>query len=427
MSVKNKRLRKSNVNLFFNQQINIFPEDFFSTFDKKSNSIKEKNKQIPHPKIILPKFNEHPKTNLYNISRNQNKNNEEITKNNFTNIIKLDNISNFDFSFKAPSTPDKKNNITNKIHPKTVITKNNSFQPIFRSPFHNKIKKYELVNKSTQNSNESNINNINKSKNVKNINNNNVRKFKFYNIKCNELFKETKLKFLKNKNGKNIDDYNQKEKEKEKNTNLNMTSRKSENLKTKFQNYRISTPIIKNKIYKKLLNINKSREIVLKSSSSKSINDKFPIIEKEKKSKDKSKDVALKSYSLKYLNNNSNSVVDTKKKNKRNSKILVNINNFNKRAHSSNVYSKNKNNSINTKVNKTKNNPNSKNNMKKTIKTTIDKIFKEMPKDFEDNPVILYKFNSLIRNMKNFQHIIKSKHNSFCSDNNNDEYKNIDN
>ena len=65
--------------------------------------------------------------------------------------------------------------------------------------------------------------------------------------------------------------------------------------------------------------------------------------------------------------------------------------------------------------------------MKKTIKTTIDKIFKEMPKDFEDNPIILYKFNSLIRNMKNFQHIIKSKHNSFCSDNNNDEYKNIDN
>ena len=58
MSLKNKHQRKSNVNLFFNQQINIFPEDFFSTYDKKSDtknntSTKEKTKKvIPHPKII---------------------------------------------------------------------------------------------------------------------------------------------------------------------------------------------------------------------------------------------------------------------------------------------------------------------------------------------------------------------------------------
>ena len=115
MSSKNKLKRKSNVNLFFNQQMNIFPEDFFSTFDKKSNSNKDKNKQNPHPKIILPKFKENLKTDLYSKSRNQNINNEEWCKDNFTNVIRLDNINNLDFSFKAPSIPDKKNIFVKKF------------------------------------------------------------------------------------------------------------------------------------------------------------------------------------------------------------------------------------------------------------------------------------------------------------------------
>ena len=207
MSSKNKLQRKSNVNLFFNQQINIFPEDFFSTYDKKSNFNIEKSRNIPHPKIILPKFKENPKTNSFINTRNINKNNEEITKTNFTNVIKLDNINNLDFSFQAPSTPDKniKSNKNNKNHSMSAMTKNNSFQPLFRSPFNNILKKYERVNRSSQNSNKNNNKTNDKTNKITKS-----YKHKYKNIKCNELFKETKLKFLKNKNINNLSTYNQK-------------------------------------------------------------------------------------------------------------------------------------------------------------------------------------------------------------------------
>ena len=180
MSLKNKRQRKSNVNLFFNQQINIFPEDFFSTFENKNNTNKEKSINIPHPKIInLAKLKEIQKTNSYINSRNIKKNNEEIAKNNYTNEIKLDNINNIDFSFQAPSSPEKnkknnKNNKKNNNISMAFINKNNSFKPLFRSPLSKKIKKYDIVNKSSQSTN--------KKDDMRNKYNN---KFKCYNIKYN--------------------------------------------------------------------------------------------------------------------------------------------------------------------------------------------------------------------------------------------------
>jgi len=434
MSLKNKRQRKSNVNLFFNQQINIFPEDFFSTFENKNNTNKEKSINIPHPKIInLAKLKEIQKTNSYINSRNIKKNNEEIAKNNYTNEIKLDNINNIDFSFQAPSSPEKnkknsKNNKKNNNISMSVINKNNSFKPLFRSPLSKKIKKYDIVNKSSQSTN--------KKDDMRNKYNN---KFKCYNIKCNELFKETKLKYLKSKNNTNIstNNLNKKEKEKEKenekgnenekdiNINLNMTSRRGEGGKTNFSNYRLSTPIIKSRTVKKLININKSKEIVLKSSSLKSFTNKKSIIETEKKIKNKSKELALKSSSTKFYNNN-NSVGDTEKKIKNNkSKIMGNFNQFNKRAFSSNNYNKsNKNINNKSKINKTQNNINSKNDIKKNIKNTINNIFKDLPKECEDNPVILYKFNSLIKNMKNIQHIIRNKKNIIFNEKKSDDYKN---
>ena len=72
-----------------------------------------------------------------------------------------------------------------------------------------------------------------------------------------------------------------------------MLSKGSENNKTNYNNYRLSTPIIKNRVIKKLLNINKSKEIVLKSSSLKKLNDKNSIIDTEKKIKNKSKEIAF--------------------------------------------------------------------------------------------------------------------------------------
>ena len=350
MSSKNKRQRKSNVNLFFNQQINIFPEDFFSTYDKKSNFNIEKSRNIPHPKIILPKFKENPKTNSFVNARNINKNNEEVTKTNFTNVIKLDYINNLEFSFQAPATPDKgtKLNKNNKNHSNSAMTKNNSFQPLFRSPFNNKFKKYEMVNRSSQSSNKNNK--------IANIPNkiNKTYKCKYRNIKSNELFKETKLKFLKNKNITNLSTYNQKERDKDqmnekekekeipKNINTNLTSRKNDNKKTKYNNYRVSTPIIKNKVIKKILNINKSKEIILRTNSLKAFNNKNNEI--DKKVKNKPKEITLKSSSLKLINNKkANSIVDSEKKIINKSKILANMNNFNKRAYSSKNYSKQKN------------------------------------------------------------------------------------
>jgi hypothetical protein len=182
-------------------------------------------------------------------------------------------------------------------------------------------------------------------------------------------------------------------------------------------------PEIKSKI--KLININKSKEIVLKSSSLKSFTNKKSIIETEKKIKNKSKELALKSSSTKFYNNN-NSVGDTEKKIKNNkSKIMGNFNQFNKRAFSSNNYNKsNKNINNKSKINKTQNNINSKNDIKKNIKNTINNIFKDLPKECEDNPVILYKFNSLIKNMKNIQHIIRNKKNIIFNEKKSDDYKN---
>ena len=420
MSSKNKRQRKSNVNLFFNQQINIFPEDFFSTFDNKNNTNIEKSRNIPHPKIInLPKFREIPKTNSYINSRNTKKNKEEVAKNNYTNEIKLDYISNIDFSFQAPSPPENKNkNKNNKKACPSVINKNNSFKPLFRSPLTKKIKKYDIINKSSQSTNKKD-----------DLRNKSNSKFKCYNIKCNELFKETKLKYMKAKSAKKMASNNQREKENDINMNFNMTSRGDDKNKTPFKNYRLSTPIIKSRTIKKLNNINKSKEITLKSSSVKSLNKKNSILETEKKLKNKSKELALKSSSLKFYNNK-NSVLETEKKIKNNSKskIFYNFNQFNKRAFSSNNYNENKKNINNrSKINKTQNNANSKNDIKKNIKNTINNIFKDLPKECEDNPVILYKFNSLIKNMKNIQHIIQSKKNSFSNEKIPDYNKNIEN
>ena len=265
MSLKNKHQRKSNVNLFFNQQINIFPEDFFSTYDKKSDtknntSTKEKTKKvIPHPKIInLMKSQEQSKTYSQNNNRNPNKNNEEMSKNNYINIhinmniINSDINCNTDFSFQAPQ--EKKKTILNsKNHSMSVINKKKSFKPLFRSPLNKKMEN-EKMDKNCQKSND----------NIININNNSTkRKNKIYshNIKCNELFKENKLTFLKEKNLQNIALYTQKEKDK----NLSKVFNRNENKQNNYKNYRMSTPVIKNRVIKKILNINKSKE-VLKSS-----------------------------------------------------------------------------------------------------------------------------------------------------------------
>jgi hypothetical protein len=153
--------------------------------------------------------------------------------------------------------------------------------------------------------------------------------------------------------------------------------------------------LIKNKKIKKLVNIHKSREIVLKSSSSKPIKDK-------------------------------NSILDTEKKIKNKSKLIPHMNNFNKRAISLN--NNKKNNGSNNINNEYSLNLNNKSNIQKKIRISINNLFKDLPKNCEDNPVIFNKFESLIKNMKNIQEIILKKKLSLYNNNNinHDNDKNLE-
>jgi hypothetical protein len=424
MSNRNKRQFKSSANIIFSKKINLFPDDFFSTFDK-TNEGNSKNKNKFHP--ILP-FKENQKTNSYNNCRNIDKNKTEDNNiNNYTNVIKLDNNINIDFSFQGPPSPpssNQKNKINNKKHSFSAINKNNSLKPLFQSPLSTKKANYELGKNNNNSKGKFRINYS--EKRVKSNNNN-----------SNELFKETKLKFSSHKNisniklgnnhnnikkqkeieleknlennfkrninnnklkikkniiytDKNKDQDQEKEKEKEKSFNL---ASKRNRTNTNF--YRPYTPLIKNKKMKKLVNIHKSREIVLKSSSSKPIKDK-------------------------------NSILDTEKKIKNKSKLIPHMNNFNKRAISLN--NNKKNNGSNNINNEYSLNLNNKSNIQKKIRISINNLFKDLPKNCEDNPVIFNKFESLIKNMKNIQEIILKKKLSLYNNNNinHDNEKNLE-
>lgn len=415
MSNRNKRQFKSTANIIFSKKINLFPDDFFSTFDK-TNESNSQNKNKFHP--ILP-FKESQKMNQYNNCRNIDKNKTDDNNiNNYTNVIKLDNNINTDFSFQGPPSPpssNQKNKINNKKHSFSAINKTNSLKPLFQSPLNQKKTNYELGKSNKNSKGKFRINYS--EKRVKNYNNN-----------CNELFKETKFKLSNHKNISNIklsknhtnikkekeikveknleknfkrninnnklkikkneihtdqDIDKEQDQEKEKEKSFNLASKRN---RTNTNFYRPYTPLIKNKKMKKLVNIHKSREIILKSSSSKPIKDK-------------------------------NSILDTEKKIKNKSKLIPHINNFNKRAISLNNNKKNKgSNNIN---NDNSLNLNNKSNIQKKIRISINNLFKDLPKNCEDNPVIFNKFESLIKNMKNIQEIILKKKLSLYNNNNN--------
>ena len=421
MSNRNKIQFKSSANIIFSKKINLFPDDFFSTFDK-TNEGNSQNKNKFHP--ILP-FKENQKTNSYNNCSNINKNKTEDNTNNNTNVIKLDNIINTDFSFQGPPSPhssNQKNKINNKKHSFSAINKANSLKPLFQSPLNKKKTNYEL-------------NKRNKNSKGKFRLNYSEKRVKSYNNNCNELFKETKYKFLNHRNISNIklstnhtnikkekeieieknleknfkrninnnklkikkniihtDNNKDQDQEKEKEKSFNLASKRN---RTNTNFYRPYTPLIKNKKMKKLVNIHKSREIVLKSSSSKPIKDK-------------------------------NSILDTEKKIKNKSKLIPHMNNFNKRAISLN--NNKKNNGSNNINNEYSLNLNNKSNIQKKIRISINNLFKDLPKNCEDNPVIFNKFESLIKNMKNIQEIILKKKLSLYNNNNinHDNEKNLE-
>ena len=407
MSSKSKKQKKFNINLISSKKLNLFPEDFFSSFDsdKTEDNIENQNKN-EHPNIINSLyFENYQKMNLYSKNSRNINSSKEMHKNKSVNIIKFD--INTDFSFQAPSSPVIINKINNNKNSISVINKNNSLKPLFKSPLNKKIKENDI--KSNYNCHKKLI--INKSDNKAN----------FYKSKYDELFNETNTKSLKYINNRNNNLYNDNiffEKDKEK----------------KLRKNKYSIKIINNNIYNKKEN-EKNFNMTSKNDINKTHKNFYrpstPVINSKKVSKipniENQKEIALKSYSSKYLKNK-NSIYKTeiKIKSKMKNKPNININKFNKRAISLNNLNKNiiKNNS---KKNLIINKVNKKIKIQKKIKNSLNKIFRELPKNCEDNPVIFNKFNTLIKNMKNIQKIILNKKVSFCNNKalyNN--YKNIE-
>ena len=196
----------------------------------------------------------------------------------------------------------------------------------------------------------------------KNLNNNKKyylsiynNKFKNINTPSNGLFKESRLKY---KNKLEIDN-NYKNKNNSKKSFLNKKYINTESSKENKSYYYIKpkSPIY---IIEKFKNKTKKIE---KITNSNEININYPKIKQHTRNKQ---------YTITEADNK-------KKLNNENNKL-------NKRPSSSN-----------------------KQNIKTKIKNTIDNIFVELSKNNEDNQDILDKFNSLIRDVKNIQKVIKHK------------------
>ena len=341
MSQNNNKKKVGHITLFFNQHLNIFPDDFFITKNKKLifkknpfNDENSKNEQNNEDNIA------------YNINNNTTTNFRKSIKN-ISNIIKFDNINKKElsrFSFKQKDARSKF--IKSKSLSDLDDEKNNEQNQFSRNPFQSK-------------------RNLNSSKKYYlNIYNN---KFKNVNIQSNELFTESKLKYKNN----NFDIINNKYKNKSKTNIRNYKNIKTEISKENTSQYsKPKTPIfLPGKLKAK---IPKKSQKILKITNSSEINLKYPKIKR-------------------HFKDNQYLITEEEKKIKMNN----DVNKLNKRPSSSN-----------------------KQNIKTKIKNTIDNIFVELSKNCEDNQDILDKFNSLIRDVKNIQKVIKHKKVSIYKNNN---------
>ena len=330
MSQKNSKKKSKNVTLFFNRHLNMFPDDFFVTQNKKfiilKNSLQKENSKNGL------------NNEEYYSGRNNTTSNFRKSIKKLSNVIKFENICNKNkkFAFKKR---DAKNKFIKSKSLSDLDDKDNDIgQYLCKSILSKK-----------------NINN-NKKYYMNKYNNN---KFNGVNIQFNELFKESSLKAKqKYKLNKNANYMN--------NSKINLlkmhyiqTDVSKENICSNYSKpttpFFIQKNIAKNNPKKdhKLMKINNSNEIEIK----------YPKIKQIIKSKQ-------------YM------VTETEK----NMKNDNDIKKLNKRPSSSN-----------------------KQNIKTKIKNTIDNIFVELSKNYEENQDILDKFNILIRDVKNIQKVIKRK------------------
>ena len=321
MSQKKLKKKGENIKLFFNHHLNIFPDDFFVTKNKKLIIYKNpyNEEDAKNDKIIEG----------YSTGRNSTTSNFRKSLKKLSNVIKFDRIfdknKNFEFKQKDARSKFIKSKSLSDLDDKEGDKRQNLYNSMLAKKKINNNKKYYM-----------------------NIYNNN--KFKNPNIESNELFKISTLKY-KNKLNNNY-------------SNLRMkkyipTEISKENI---VQNY--SKPTIPIFIQGNLENMYpKKLQKNLKINNSSEIGFKYPKIKQ-------------------HIRNTNYMLTEVEKK----EKINKNNNKLNKRPLISN-----------------------KQNIKTKIKNTIDNIFVELSKNCEENPDLLDKFNSLIRDVKNIQKVIKHK------------------
>jgi hypothetical protein len=321
MSQKKLKKKGENIKLFFNHHLNIFPDDFFVTKNKKLIIYKNpyNEEDAKNDKIIEG----------YSTGRNSTTSNFRKSLKKLSNVIKFDRIfdknKNFEFKQKDARSKFIKSKSLSDLDDKEVDKRQNLYNSMLAKKKINNNKKYYM-----------------------NIYNNN--KFKNPNIESNELFKISTLKY-KNKLNNNYSNLRMKK--------YIQTEISKENI---VQNY--SKPTIPIFIQGKLENMYpKKLQKNLKINNSSEIGFKYPKIKQ-------------------HIRNTNYMLTEVEKK----EKINKNNNKLNKRPLTSN-----------------------KQNIKTKIKNTIDNIFVELSKNCEENPDLLDKFNSLIRDVKNIQKVIKHK------------------
>ena len=321
MSQKKLKKKGENIKLFFNHHLNMFPDDFFVTKNKKLIIYKNpyNEEDAKNDKIIEG----------YSTGRNSTTSNFRKSLKKLSNVVKFDRIfdknKNFEFKQKDARSKFIKSKSLSDLDDKEGDKRQNLYNSMLAKKKINNNKKYYM-----------------------NIYNNN--KFKNPNIESNELFKISTLKY-KNKLNNNYSNLRMKK--------YIQTEISKENI---VQNY--SKPTIPIFIQGNLENMYpKKLQKNLKINNSSEIGFKYPKIKQ-------------------HIRNTNYMLTEVEKK----EKINKNNNKLNKRPLTSN-----------------------KQNIKTKIKNTIDNIFVELSKNCEENPDLLDKFNSLIRDVKNIQKVIKHK------------------
>ena len=321
MSQKKLKKKGENIKLFFNHHLNIFPDDFFVTKNKKLIIYKNpyNEEDAKNDKIIEG----------YSTGRNSTTSNFRKSLKKLSNVIKFDKIfnknKNFEFKQKDARSKFIKSKSLSDLDDKEGDKRQNLYNSMLAKKKINNNKKYYM-----------------------NIYNNN--KFKNPNIESNVLFKISTLKY-KNKLNNNYSNLRMKK--------YIQTEISKENI---VQNY--SKPTIPIFMQGNLENMYpKKLQKNLKINNSSEIGFKYPKIKQ-------------------HIRNTNYMLTEVEKK----EKINKNNNKLNKRPLTSN-----------------------KQNIKTKIKNTIDNIFVELSKNCEENPDLLDKFNSLIRDVKNIQKVIKHK------------------